>query len=244
MKVDLSQLMSTHATQPLPVFKDNEYVQPPAVNSALKDSLVEVHFSVKHYRIRKRDSKPMDLFTRLVEQIIILKPGKLRLPSTYKRKNLLEGPYQPKPFRNGPSSPSSIIPLPTTEVVVPSMPDISLLPIKPMDLAITIPTYDSTTSASVGLTTTITVPHPATPSNNSGIHWTPNVSGSSSSTANTSGILIPLSPAIQCVGSPTGTIDNVLLKTNNLVSPLTKRSKRNIGGNSPKKSSTVGKAKA
>src|SRR5882762_2758330 len=104
MRTELVQLMGTYMAQPLPVFKDNAYVPPIAVNSTLKDSLVEVHFSIKHYRIHKKDSKPIDSFTGLVEQIVVLKSGEPRLPNSYKRKNLLEGPYQPKPFRSVPPS--------------------------------------------------------------------------------------------------------------------------------------------
>jgi hypothetical protein len=104
----LSRLMGTHIVQPLPVFKDDIYVLPPAVNSAMKGSLVEVHFSLKHYRIRKRDSKPFDSFTGLVEQIIILKPGEPRLSTSYKRKNILDGPYRPKPFNITPPIVTSV----------------------------------------------------------------------------------------------------------------------------------------
>lgn len=116
MREELGRLMGTYAAQPLPVFKDNNYVPPPAVNAALKGSLVEVHFSLKHYRIRKRDSKPLDSFTGLIEQIIILKPGEQRLLTSYKRKNILDGPYRPKPFK---TSAPLLVPVATTRTTNP-----------------------------------------------------------------------------------------------------------------------------
>ena len=127
MREDLNQLMATHAAQPLPVFKDDLYVRPAAVNSTLKDSLVEVHFAIKHYRIQKRDSKPIDSFTGLVEQVIILKSGEPRAQNSYKRKNLLDGPYRPKPFKDLKSSLTSValhtparVPVPVLAGVLPA----------------------------------------------------------------------------------------------------------------------------
>ena len=76
--------MGTHMAQPLSIFKDDVYVLPLVVNSTLKDSLVEVHFSIKHYRIHKRDSKPIDSFTGLVEQVIVLRAGEPHVGNSYK----------------------------------------------------------------------------------------------------------------------------------------------------------------
>jgi hypothetical protein len=100
MKGELHDLMTTHVVQPLPVYKGDKYVEPLAVNTVLKDALVEVHFKMRHYRIfRKESNKNTDSFTGLIEQIVILKAGVPRASSGYKRKNLVEGPYRPKPFR-------------------------------------------------------------------------------------------------------------------------------------------------
>jgi hypothetical protein len=98
MRDDLRALMGSHEVQPVPIYKDGEYVQPTAANGTLKDSLVEVHFAMRHFRIQRRDSKPFDSFTGILKQVIILKPGQHHSQDKYKRKNCLEGPYRPKPF--------------------------------------------------------------------------------------------------------------------------------------------------
>lgn len=98
MKGELHALMGTHIALPLAIYKDDEYVQPTFANSVLKYALVEVHFSLKNFCIRKRDAKPFDSFTGHIEQIIVLTPGEARSTGHYKRKNILDGPYRPKPF--------------------------------------------------------------------------------------------------------------------------------------------------
>jgi hypothetical protein len=97
---EMLNLMATHVVQPLRVYKDDKYIEPSDVNNVLKGSLVEIHFSLKHYRIFRRDegTKAFDSFNATIEQILVLKPGELRETSYYKRKNLLDGPYRPKPF--------------------------------------------------------------------------------------------------------------------------------------------------
>jgi len=99
MKKELHVLVGTHRMRPLAVYKDDQYVHPTALNAALKYALVEVHFTLKHFCIRKKDAKPLDSFTGHIEQVIILKSGEARLTGGYKRKNLLEGPVRPKPFK-------------------------------------------------------------------------------------------------------------------------------------------------
>ena len=98
MKDELRALAATHRVQPLAVYKDEQYIQPEAVNAALKYALVEVHFTLKHFCICKREAKPLDSFTGEVQQIVILKSGEARSSGMYKRKNLLDGPFRPKPF--------------------------------------------------------------------------------------------------------------------------------------------------
>jgi len=75
------------------------YVEPSSINNTVRNALVEVHFTLKHHHIQRKDgSKPLDSFSRCIEQINILKPGVPLTISGYKRKNLLDGPYCPKPF--------------------------------------------------------------------------------------------------------------------------------------------------
>jgi hypothetical protein len=99
MKEDLEAIMGSHKVQPLPVYKDDKYVTPTEVNATLPNALVEVHFRLRHYKIfRKGAEKCIDSFSGLIEQIVVLKPGSPRPLTGYKRKNLLDGPFRPKPY--------------------------------------------------------------------------------------------------------------------------------------------------
>jgi hypothetical protein len=54
---DLRTLSETHRVCPLPVYKDNAYEPLHAhayVKTAMMNTLVEVHFSVRHYHIKTR----------------------------------------------------------------------------------------------------------------------------------------------------------------------------------------------
>jgi hypothetical protein len=97
---EMSALITTHEVQPLRVYKDDEYIQPNDVNNLLKGALIEIHFSLKHYCIfRKTEGlKVFDSFSATIEQIVVLKAGENCGTSFYKRKNMLDGPYHPKPF--------------------------------------------------------------------------------------------------------------------------------------------------
>lgn len=103
MTDNLHNLMYTHCAQPLPVYKNNEYVVPVNDNAALCDALVEVHFKIQHYHISRKqtDSQSannLDSFNGHVKQIIVLKSAIPHPKSAYKRKNITEGPFRPKPF--------------------------------------------------------------------------------------------------------------------------------------------------
>jgi hypothetical protein len=111
MKDQLKLLMPTHMAQPLPVYDKDAYVEPSSVNNAIRNALVEVHFTLKHHHIQRKDgSKALDSFSGRIEQIIILKPGVPLTMSGYKRKNLLDGPYCPKPFVVPASVPPPAVP--------------------------------------------------------------------------------------------------------------------------------------
>jgi hypothetical protein len=121
MADDLHTLMGTHEVQPLPVYKDNSYIEPSAVNNALKGALVEVHFCIQHYRIKNKDADKMsDSFSGQVQQIIILKDGIPKSDNVYKRKNLLDGPFRPKPFTGQPAIAQQILSEPPATAVIPS----------------------------------------------------------------------------------------------------------------------------
>jgi hypothetical protein len=60
----------------------------------MTNALIEVHFSMRHYRINK-DSESFDFFVAYIEQIVILTSGQPSARDAYKRKNLRDGPYHP-----------------------------------------------------------------------------------------------------------------------------------------------------
>ena len=113
--------MGTHSALPLAVYKDDQYVQPAAVNATLKYALVEVHFTLKHFCIRKRDAKPLDSFTGLIQQIVVLKAGEARAAANYKWKILLDGPFRPKPFQ----APLVMAPKDTTPTMPAALPSLA-----------------------------------------------------------------------------------------------------------------------
>lgn len=83
----------TYKVNPLPVYRNDVFVEPLLVNKALKGALVEVHFNIRHFKIEEHDS-----FTAIPLQVIILKDGPPETNSPYKRKNLRDGPVRPKEF--------------------------------------------------------------------------------------------------------------------------------------------------
>lgn len=103
MATDLREIMSTHCAQPLPVYKNDKYIEPTAVKAAINGALVEVHFTVRHFRIWRKatNEEPatnIDSFTGDIQQIIILNDAVPRMVTGYKRKNLADGPFRPKSF--------------------------------------------------------------------------------------------------------------------------------------------------
>ncbi|KAF8436815.1 hypothetical protein L210DRAFT_790655, partial [Boletus edulis BED1] len=68
----LNKIKHTHRVLPLRVYKDNEYVEPRKVNSLLRNSVVEVLFSV-HHTYLKNQVPAHDTFRANIEQIIIHK---------------------------------------------------------------------------------------------------------------------------------------------------------------------------
>jgi hypothetical protein len=140
-------IMATHMAQPLPVYKDGAYVQPLHVNAALKNALVEVHFSLHHYRIKdKTADRLVDSFNGIVQQIIILKEGVPKPINPYKRKNLLDGPYRPRPFESLPVQTAS----PPTSVKKPTTP---MTPV-PAPVALNISTTNAATTSTIPGTNT------------------------------------------------------------------------------------------
>jgi hypothetical protein len=101
MSDEFRKIATTHQVQPLAVYKNDQYVDPVRVNGAMKNALVEVHFCLRHYQIQEKGTgRAVDSFSAIVQQIVILKEGVPKPMNAYKRKNVLDGPYKPKPFKS------------------------------------------------------------------------------------------------------------------------------------------------
>ncbi|KAF7969312.1 hypothetical protein HWV62_27747 [Athelia sp. TMB] len=88
-------LIGDYAVTPLRLFtREGAYVTPDNVETILPGSLVECHFTFKHYWFRGGNS---DTFTAGLEQVIWLKAGVPRLVDGgyNKRRNPFDGPTQP-----------------------------------------------------------------------------------------------------------------------------------------------------
>jgi hypothetical protein len=246
MQTELVQLMGTYMAQPLPVFKDNAYVPPIGVNSALKDSLVEVHFSIKHYRIHKKDSKPIDSFTGLVEQIVVLKSGEPRLPNSYKRKNLLEGPYRPKPFRPVPPSLTTDITHFTTNANVRAPADISSFntTTEPTAIRPAVPQTSKVIEApmpfAIAPMPKIIMAAPSGIGSNSDAGQSTRVSAPTTAATSMAVVMTPSNPAVKSVPSIETTADMPTM----IQAPVEKATNKSNSGNAPRKASTARKKRA
>ena len=101
----------------LAIYKDESFIEPLLANSALKNSLVKVHFNIHHYCIGDYDT-----FAAIPLQILILKDAPCSSSSPYKWKNVREGPIHPKNFELSPSS--SIIHTPSSSLISPMLQNI------------------------------------------------------------------------------------------------------------------------
>lgn len=100
MQDDFDNIKTKYQVSPFMLFKDDKYVEPHFADGIIKNALVEIHFSLRHFHIRANDNnnKSSDTFTGLVKQVIVLKEGRERSTSGgYKRKNPFESPYRPAP---------------------------------------------------------------------------------------------------------------------------------------------------
>ena len=92
----LKDVQYTHYVNPIRLYdENNQFVKPTNANAILRDALVEVHFTIKHYTIGKA-TNAFDWFNAIFQQIIVLKSAPPKLPSPYKRKNIHDGPFRPK----------------------------------------------------------------------------------------------------------------------------------------------------
>ena len=82
--------------QPLRTYENRHFIEPNDVIGILGNALVEIHFSLKHYRIQREGQKGFDSFTTNIEQINVLKRGIAKAPNPYKRQNPRDGPFDVK----------------------------------------------------------------------------------------------------------------------------------------------------
>lgn len=93
----LQAISLTHNSRPLRAYDDSgQYIEPEKVNETIKDCLVELHFTVKHYGIIKTTEPKYDTFTGEIQQIVILEKAPPKMKSRYE-KSLRGGPVRIKP---------------------------------------------------------------------------------------------------------------------------------------------------
>ncbi|PBK65551.1 hypothetical protein ARMSODRAFT_978340 [Armillaria solidipes] len=109
----LDQLKTTHRVNRLKVFDvDESPVLPQHVASTLKGTLVEVHFTIRHWAIRQNKEPTQHTFSCTMNQICILKRAPPIAPNPY---NSVVRPYRPMPTRSKVQSVSQIAPTPASE---------------------------------------------------------------------------------------------------------------------------------
>lgn len=93
----LQGISLTHNSRPLRAYNElGDYIEPEKVNAAIKDCLVELHFTVKHYGYNKTTEPKYDTFTGEIQQIVILEKAPPKTKSRYE-KSLRGGPVRIKP---------------------------------------------------------------------------------------------------------------------------------------------------
>lgn len=81
--------MPSFEAHPLHVFVGNRFIEVGDVNDVICGALVEIHCELHHYHIHA-DNR--DSYNGIIQQILVLQPGKPRALNAYKRKNVREGP--------------------------------------------------------------------------------------------------------------------------------------------------------
>ena len=94
LRGNLQRIKFEYRAVPLSVYVNGRFVEPADVNTAIKGALVELHFELHHFAIRKGGH---DSFNATIEQIIVLHPGEARPMTAYKRKNPRDAPIDVKP---------------------------------------------------------------------------------------------------------------------------------------------------
>ena len=95
LRDELDALKYEYLAKPLRVYVKDKFIEPADVNERIRGALIEVHFELHHYFIA---SEAYDSFNGVVEQILILQPGKAPPETPYKRRNVREGPIRLNPM--------------------------------------------------------------------------------------------------------------------------------------------------
>jgi hypothetical protein len=91
---ELDRVKYDYTVNPLPVYKDEQFVLAAAVETCLNGALVEVTFNLEHYAIFKQNEIPHDTFDADVLQINILKDTEVIPLSSFKLHDVHEGPMK------------------------------------------------------------------------------------------------------------------------------------------------------
>lgn len=83
-KSELGRLSLTYRVLPLPVYNiSHSLVGPAKVNAVLRNSVVEIHFNLKHYAIRADGVAKFDTYTAFVRQIVVIKEAPPKVADPY-----------------------------------------------------------------------------------------------------------------------------------------------------------------
>ena len=93
LRENLNRIKFEYRAVPLSVYVNGRFVEPADVNTAIKGALVELHFELHHFAIRRAGH---DSFNATIEQIVVLRPGEPRPTTAYKRKNPRDAPIDVK----------------------------------------------------------------------------------------------------------------------------------------------------
>jgi len=84
---------------PLPIFNiDDCFIEAPEANGCLRNALVEVHFSLVHYKVSS-PRQTHDSYNAMPKQVIVLNEAPIQELSIYKHKNIQSGPMRPKKLK-------------------------------------------------------------------------------------------------------------------------------------------------
>jgi hypothetical protein len=78
----------------------------PTETIVMRGALVEVHFRLQHFHIGS-GGDAVDSFSGIFEQVVVLKLAVPKPTSVYKRKQLEDGPYRPRPAPKPSGEPTS-----------------------------------------------------------------------------------------------------------------------------------------